>query len=57
MIIAQHLYEGNVGNIPGHTGGLITYMRTDSLNLSTVATSAAKMAWPYRLSAAINHHS
>ena len=23
-------------------GGLITYMRTDSLNLSTVATSAAK---------------
>ena len=42
MIIAQQLYEGNVGNIPGHTGGLITYMRTDSLNLSTVATSAAK---------------
>jgi DNA topoisomerase-1 len=42
MIIAQQLYEGNVGNIPGHSGGLITYMRTDSLNLSTVATSAAK---------------
>ena len=42
MIIAQQLYEGNVGNIPDHTGGLITYMRTDSLNLSTVATSAAK---------------
>jgi len=42
MVIAQQLYEGNVGNIPGHTGGLITYMRTDSLNLSTVATSAAK---------------
>ena len=42
MIIAQQLYEGNVGNIPGHTGGLITYMRTDSLNLSNVATSAAK---------------
>ncbi len=43
MIIAQQLYEGNVGNIPGHTGGgLITYMRTDSLNLSKVATSAAK---------------
>jgi DNA topoisomerase-1 len=42
MIVAQQLYEGNVGNIPGHTGGLITYMRTDSLNLSTVATSAAK---------------
>jgi DNA topoisomerase I len=42
MVIAQQLYEGNVGNIPNHTGGLITYMRTDSLNLSTVATSAAK---------------
>ena len=42
MIIAQQLYEGNVGNIPNHTGGLITYMRTDSLNLSAVATSAAK---------------
>lgn len=42
MIIAQQLYEGNVGNIPNHTGGLITYMRTDSLNLSNVATSAAK---------------
>ncbi|MEV9476926.1 type I DNA topoisomerase [Aliarcobacter butzleri] len=42
MIIAQQLYEGNVGNIPNHTGGLITYMRTDSLNLSTVATAAAK---------------
>ncbi|WP_407646425.1 type I DNA topoisomerase [Halarcobacter mediterraneus] len=42
MVIAQQLYEGNVGNIPNHTGGLITYMRTDSLNLSKVATSAAK---------------
>lgn len=42
MVIAQQLYEGNVGNIPNHTGGLITYMRTDSLNLSTVATIAAK---------------
>ena len=42
MVIAQQLYEGNVGNIPNHTGGLITYMRTDSLNLSKVATSKAK---------------
>lgn len=42
MIIAQQLYEGNVGNIPNHTGGLITYMRTDSLNLSSLATTAAK---------------
>ena len=43
MVVAQQLYEGNVGNIPNHTGGLITYMRTDSLNLSTVATTAAKV--------------
>jgi DNA topoisomerase-1 len=42
MVIAQQLYEGNIQNIPNHTGGLITYMRTDSLNLSAVATSAAK---------------
>ena len=42
MIVAQQLYEGNIQNIPNHTGGLITYMRTDSLNLSKVATSAAK---------------
>ncbi|WWW11909.1 type I DNA topoisomerase [Arcobacter cryaerophilus gv. pseudocryaerophilus] len=42
MMIAQQLYEGNVANIPNHTGGLITYMRTDSLNLSTVATTVAK---------------
>ena len=43
MMIAQQLYEGNIGNsIPNHTGGLITYMRTDSVNLSNVATSAAK---------------
>ncbi|RBQ30098.1 type I DNA topoisomerase [Aliarcobacter vitoriensis] len=42
MMVAQQLYEGNTANIPNHTGGLITYMRTDSLNLSTIATSAAK---------------
>ncbi len=41
MTIAQQLYEGGV-NVPGHTGGLITYMRTDSVNLSTFATSMAK---------------
>ncbi|MEA3384080.1 MAG: type I DNA topoisomerase [Campylobacterota bacterium] len=41
MIVAQQLYEGSV-TIPGHTGGLITYMRTDSVNLSTFATSQAK---------------
>jgi DNA topoisomerase I len=42
MIIAQQLYEGNISNIPNHTGGLITYMRTDSLNLSSIATKQAK---------------
>lgn len=42
MQTAQQLYEGNVGNIPGHTGGLITYMRTDAINLSTLATTMAK---------------
>lgn len=43
MIIAQQLYEGNIEkSIPNHTGGLITYMRTDSVNLSKVATSTAK---------------
>jgi len=41
MIVAQQLYEGGV-TIPGHTGGLITYMRTDSVNLSSFATSMAK---------------
>jgi len=41
MVIAQQLYEGVV-NIPEHTGGLITYMRTDSVNLSSVATDMAK---------------
>jgi DNA topoisomerase-1 len=41
MIVAQQLYEGSI-NIPNHTGGLITYMRTDSVNLSTTATSMAK---------------
>ncbi len=41
MSIAQKLYEGAV-SIPNRTGGLITYMRTDSLNLSTVALTQAK---------------
>jgi DNA topoisomerase-1 len=41
MTLAQQLYEGSV-NVPGHTGGLITYMRTDSVNLSDFATSMAK---------------
>ncbi len=41
MIVAQQLYEGGV-SIPNHTGGLITYMRTDSVNLSKTATDMAK---------------
>lgn len=44
MKVAQQLYEGNIrGNIPNHKGGLITYMRTDSLNLSTIALDAIKV--------------
>ncbi len=42
MVIAQQLYEGNISSISNHTGGLITYMRTDSLNLSKTATQMAK---------------
>jgi len=41
MTVAQQLYEGNF-ELPNHTGGLITYMRTDSLNLSEVALQQAK---------------
>jgi DNA topoisomerase-1 len=41
MMIAQKLYEGiDLGN--GERQGLITYMRTDSLNLSELALSQAK---------------
>ena len=40
MIIAQQLYEG-ITMKHGHHG-LITYMRTDSMNLSTQSTSAMK---------------
>ncbi len=40
MVIAQQLYEGvNIGE-EGHTG-LITYMRTDSVNLSDTALNMA----------------
>jgi DNA topoisomerase-1 len=41
MMIAQQLYEG-VALEGKRATGLITYMRTDSLNLSTLATSEAK---------------
>ena len=40
MTIAQKLYEGI--EVDGQTGGLITYMRTDSVNLSTLALEQAK---------------
>lgn len=42
MMIAQRLYEGSDYNIPKHDGGLITYMRTDSLNLSKQAISQSQ---------------
>ncbi|TSC99918.1 MAG: DNA topoisomerase I [Candidatus Peregrinibacteria bacterium Greene1014_49] len=42
MMIAQQLYEGmDIGPGGGHTG-LITYMRTDSVNLSEKALTDAK---------------
>ena len=41
MSTAQRLYDGSI-TIPGHTGGLITYMRTDSMNLSKVAINTAR---------------
>ncbi len=40
MMIAQQLYEGL--NLGGDSGGLITYMRTDSLNLSSKFLNEAK---------------
>ena len=43
MRVAQELYEGiNVGAENGGVQGLITYMRTDSLRVSTEAQSAAR---------------
>ncbi len=43
MRIAQELYEGiNIGSQNGGVQGLITYMRTDSLRVSSVAQEAAK---------------
>lgn len=43
MKIAQELYEGiNIGSENGGVQGLITYMRTDSLRVSTGAQDAAR---------------
>jgi len=41
MVVAQQLYEGNF-EIPNYSGGLITYMRTDSVVLSTQALSQSQ---------------
>ncbi|MFQ5954676.1 MAG: type I DNA topoisomerase, partial [Kiloniellales bacterium] len=40
MKLAQRLYEG--ADVPGDTGGLITYMRTDSVQLSQEAIAASR---------------
>ncbi len=41
MMIAQQLYEGGV-EIPDLTGGLITYMRTDSVRVADDAVAAVR---------------
>ncbi len=41
MRIAQQLYEGNF-EIPNYSGGLITYMRTDSVNLAAQSLTQAR---------------
>ncbi len=41
MMIAQQLYEGGI-DVPGLTGGLITYMRTDSVRVADEAVAAVR---------------
>ena len=41
MMTAQQLYEGGI-DIPGLTGGLITYMRTDSVRVADEALTAVR---------------
>src|SRR5499427_1907131 len=41
MMLAQQLYEGGI-EIPGLTGGLITYMRTDSVRVADEALTAVR---------------
>ena len=41
MMLAQQLYEGGI-EIPGLTGGLITYMRTDSVRVGADAIEAVR---------------
>jgi DNA topoisomerase-1 len=41
MMLAQQLYEGGI-DIPGLAGGLITYMRTDSVRVAEEALAAVR---------------
>jgi DNA topoisomerase-1 len=41
MMVAQQLYEGGI-EIPGLTGGLITYMRTDSVRVADEALTTVR---------------
>ncbi|HEY7292889.1 MAG TPA: type I DNA topoisomerase [Vicinamibacterales bacterium] len=41
MMLAQQLYEGGI-EIPGLAGGLITYMRTDSVRIAEEALTAVR---------------
>jgi DNA topoisomerase-1 len=41
MMLAQQLYEGGI-DVPGLTGGLITYMRTDSVRVADEALTAVR---------------
>ena len=41
MVVAQQLYEGNF-EIPDYSGGLITYMRTDSVTLAGQSLTQAQ---------------
>jgi DNA topoisomerase-1 len=41
MMVAQQLYEGGI-DIPGLSGGLITYMRTDSVRVAEEALTAVR---------------
>ncbi|HEX7193284.1 MAG TPA: type I DNA topoisomerase, partial [Thermoanaerobaculia bacterium] len=41
MMLAQQLYEGGI-EVPGLTGGLITYMRTDSVRVADEAVGAVR---------------
>ena len=41
MMLAQQLYEGGI-DVPGLTGGLITYMRTDSVRVGDEAVVAVR---------------